>query len=148
MQRDLERALNPLLSLLPLCFFGSALVFAFGAVLVGLPVFGDLAYWVLGTALVVGLVTLTALLVDYTTAPVGSLAHRVRGLASASTTFMVAGFALAWFLRDEVGAGSLFLLQLVAYLGGLLGSMLVRSPRTPGIIEARNNDGWPFTVTQ
>ncbi len=149
MQRTLERGLNPLLTLLPLCFFGSALLFDFAALLVGLPVFGDLARGVLATALIVGLITVTALLVDYTTAPVGSVAHRVRGLASASATFMVVGFTLAWYLGgDKVGPGPVFLLELVAFLGGLVGFMLARSPQAPGLFEARSGDGWPFTVTQ
>jgi len=148
-QRTLERGLNPLLTLLPLCFFASALLFDFAALLVGLPVFGDLARGVLATALVVGLITLTALLVDYTTAPAGSAAHRVRGLASASATFMVVGFTLAWYLSgDGIGPGAVFLLELVAFAGGLAGSMLARSPQAPGMFEAHGADGWPFTVTQ
>jgi uncharacterized membrane protein len=149
-QRTLERGLNPLLSLLPLCFYGTALLFDFGALLIGLPVFAELAHWVLTTAIVAGLISLTALLVDYTTAPVGSVAHRVRGLASASTSFMVVGFTLVWYLRgDGAGGGNVFVLELVAYLGGLLGSTVARSPRpAPGMFETRNSDGWPFTVTQ
>jgi hypothetical protein len=103
---------------------------------------------VLATALVVGLITLTALLVDYTTAPVGSVAHRVRGVASASTTFMVVGFTLAWYLGDGVSRGAVFFLELTAFLGGLFGSMLARAPQAPGMFEARSSDGWPFTVTQ
>jgi hypothetical protein len=148
-QRALERGLNPLLSLLPLCFFGTAVVFQFAALLAGLPVFGDLARGVLATALVVGLITLTALLVDYTTAPVGSVAHHVRGVASASATFMVVGFTLAWYLGGDGGSrGAVFFLELTAFLGGLFGSMLARAPQAPGMFEARSGDGWPFTVTQ
>ncbi len=150
MQRALERGLNPLLSLLPLSLFGIALLADLGALMSGMVAFGDIAGGVLATALLVGLVTLTALFVDYTTAPVGSVAHRVRGLASASTTVMVAGFTLAWYLHgDGLGSGPVFVLELAAFLGGLLGYLASRIPQPDaGMAESRSGVGWITTITQ
>jgi uncharacterized membrane protein len=149
-QRTLERGLNPLLSLLPLSLFTVALLADLGALMSGLDVFGDVAGGVLAAALLVGLVALTALFVDYTTAPVGSVAHRVRGLASACTTGMVVGFTLAWYLRgDGTGSGAVFLLELVAFLGGLGGYLLSRSrQQETGTAEPRSGVGWITTITQ
>ena len=144
MQRNLERALNPLLSLLPLSLFAVAVLSDFGALISGMAAFGAIADGVLAAALLVGLVTLTALFVDYTTAPVGSLAQRVRGLASASTSGMVAGFTLAWYLRaDGAAGGPVFLLEVVALLGGLVGSLVTRVLQpTAGVVESRGGVGW------
>ncbi len=144
MQRALERGLNPLLSLLPLCLFGAAVLFDLGALISGLTAFGDIGRRVLATALLVGLVALIALFVDYATAPVGSLAHRLRGVASASTTGMIVLFTMAWYLRgDGVATGHVFVLELLGYAFGVAGSMLARTPPNPASIEPRSTDfGW------
>ena len=143
MQRALERGLNPLLSLLPLSLFAVAVLADLGALMSGMSAFGDIADGVLAAALVVGLVTLTALLVDYTTAPAGSVAHQVRGLASACMTGMVAGFSLAWYLRDGLSGGPVFVLELGSFLAGLVGYLLSRSPHPDaGMGEPRSGLGW------
>jgi hypothetical protein len=149
-QRTLDRGLNPLLSLLPLSLFAVAVLADFGALMSGLAPFGDIASGVLAAALLVGLVTLTTLFVDYTTAPTGSVAHRVRGLASACTTGMVAGFTLAWYVRgDGGGSGAVFLLELVAFLGGLVGYLIARAPQPDaGTAEFRGGVGWITTLTR
>jgi uncharacterized membrane protein len=152
-QRALEKSLNPLVSVLPLCLFGAAVLVDFGALVSGIQFFGRISYWVVATSLLVGLVTLTVLLVDFTTAPVGSVAHRVRGLASASMTGLVVAFAFAWFLRSDGSPGgnaAVFLLELLAFLGALIGYTAARLPRRPrGLFEARAHEaGWPFGATR
>jgi uncharacterized membrane protein len=146
-QRALERGLNPLLSLLPLSLFAVAVLADLGALMSGMSAFGDIASGVLAAALLVGLVTLTVLLVDYTTAPAGSVAHQVRGLASAYTTGMVAGFSLAWYVRDGVSGGPVFLLELASFLAGLVGYLLSRSPQ-PDSGEPRSGLGWITKIAQ
>jgi uncharacterized membrane protein len=141
-QRALERGLNPLLSLFPLSLFAVAVLADLGALMSGLATFGDVAAGVLAAALLVGLVTLTVLFVDYTTTPAGSPAHRVRGLASAYTTGMVAGFTLAWYLRgDSLGSSSGFLLELLSFVGGVLGYLAVRMPG-PVPVERVGDMSW------
>jgi uncharacterized membrane protein len=128
-QRVLERGLNPLLSLLPLSMFAVALLADLGALMSGLASFGDIADAVLAVALIVGLLALTALLVEYTTAPVGSVAQHVRGSAGALATCMVGGFALAWSMRGVGAAGGLvFVVEMLSFAGGLLGHLLMRTP--------------------
>jgi hypothetical protein len=120
MRRDLERGLNPLLSLFPRYLFGSALLTQLTATVVHLSALQDIARGVLGTAVVVGLVALAVLVVDYASAPVGSLAYRLRGLACAGTGAMVVGFTLAWNLVDGgASARSVFVVELVSFLGAL-----------------------------
>jgi uncharacterized membrane protein len=152
-RKALERGLNPLLSVLPLCLFGAALLVDFGAIVSGFGLFGKVAYGVVALAILVGVVAATALLIGFTTAPVGSVAHRVRGLASASTTGMVVGFILAWFLRDDggtAGNGAVLVLEALAFLGGLAGAIAARSPHHPrGLFETSSTStevGWPFGV--
>ena len=141
-QRALERGLNPLLSLFPLCLFAVAVLADLGALMSGLASFGDIAGGVLAAALLVGLLTLTVLFVDYTTTPIGSVAHRLRGLASAYTTGMVAGFSLAWYLRgDGLGSGPVLVLELLSFVGGVLGYLAVRTPG-PVPVERLGDMSW------
>lgn len=123
MRWDLERELNPVLTLLPRYLFASALLSQLVALIIGLPAIADIARSVLGVALVVGLVALTVLLVDYTITPAGSRAHRLRGLASAWTSAMVVGFTFAWCLdAQDAAAGVVFLVELVSFVAGMLGA--------------------------
>jgi hypothetical protein len=63
---------------------------------------------------------------------------------------MVAGFTLAWYLRaDGASSGPLFLLELVAFVGGLVGHLLSRSPQLEaGTGEPRSGVTWITTITQ
>jgi len=120
-RRDLERGPNPVAALAPRYLFGSALVSQLVALVVRLPSIADIARGVLATAVVVGLIALTFLLIDYTITPAGSRAHRLRGLASAETSAMAIGFTFAWCLDAQgATAGSVFLVELVAFVGGML----------------------------
>jgi hypothetical protein len=120
-RRDLERGPNPIAALLPRYLFASALVSQLVALIAGLPAIADIARGVLATAVIVGLVALTFLLVDYTIAPAGSRAHRLRGLASGWTSAMVVGFTFAWCLDTQgAHAGSVFLVELVSFAGAML----------------------------
>jgi hypothetical protein len=138
-RRDLERGLHPLVVLPPQYFFGAALFFQVTA-LVGLPSFVAMAQGVLATSLVVGLLALVYLLVDYTSAPVGSQSHRVRGLASAATSCMVIGFTLAWYVHDQVPAIGVLAIELVAYVAALGCS---RWATLTNWVTAQH-DSWPF----
>lgn len=127
MRRDLERGLNPLVALLPRYLFGSALLSQFvalvGGLVEGLSALADIARGLLALALVVGLVVMTVLLVDFTITPAGSRAHRLRGLASGWTSAMVVGFMFAWYLSaGGATAGTVFLVELAAFVGGMLGA--------------------------
>jgi uncharacterized membrane protein len=146
-QRALQRGLHPLLSTLPLCLFGGAVLIDLGATLSGIRMFGAISFWVATIALAVGLVTATVQLVDFTTTPAGCVAHRVRGLSSASLTAVVVGFTLAWYLRGrEHGApdGAAMLLEAVAFLIGLVGSAVARIPAATRRLPAEQS--WPFTT--
>lgn len=121
MRRDLERGPNPVVALLPRYLFASALVSQLVALIAGLPSITDIARGVLATAVIVGLIALTYLLIDYTIAPAGSRAHRLRGLASGWTSAMVIGFTFAWCLDTQgAHAGSVFAIELVSFVGGML----------------------------
>jgi hypothetical protein len=117
-RRDLERGLNPFVALLPRYLFGAALAAQLVVLTVPLPALRDVARGLLATAVLVGLVALTALVVDYTTTPVGSVAQRLRGLATAWTSAMTVGFTLAWYVRAEATAVAVFGIELVAFAGG------------------------------
>jgi hypothetical protein len=145
MRRDLERSLNPVVSLLPRYLFAAALATQLLAIAVRLPALSDIARVLLGAAVLVGLVALTVLLVDYTTAPVGSVTRRLRGLASAWTSVLVVGFTLAWYVHAQVGAGAIFAIELASFAGGAFGYReALRHAPVSLHGEMDEIDGWPF----
>jgi hypothetical protein len=120
-QRDLERGPNPVVALLPRYLFTSALLSQLVALGISLPAIADIARGLRATAVVVGVVALTVLLVDYMITPAGSPAQRLRGWTSGWTSTMVFGFMLAWFLDAEgVPAVAVFLVELVSFAIGVL----------------------------
>ncbi len=149
-RQDLERGLNPLVSLFPLYLFTSAVLAQLSALVIPLSAMGDIARALLATAAIVGLIASTILLVDYTTAPVGSVTARLRGLSSASTTSMAVGFILAWYMHVD-GAAELAVaaVEVVSYGCGLLGWKAIREfGATVPSAEEADPDGWPFNALQ
>jgi hypothetical protein len=147
-RRDLERGLNPLVSLLPLYLFGSAVLSQLSALVIPLSAMDDIARGVLATAAIVGLVAATILLVDYTTAPVGSVTAHLRGLSSASTTGMAIGFILAWYMHLDGASGwAVGAVELISYGFGLFGWRAIRTyAATVPAAEEADPDGWPFNA--
>ena len=121
MRRDLERGLHPLITLLPRYLFAAALLAQLVALAASLDALQDVARGLLGTAVAVGLVVLGVVVVDFTTAPVGSLAHRLRGLAAAWTSAMTVGFTLAWYMAAHATPTAVLAIELVAFAGGTYG---------------------------
>jgi hypothetical protein len=151
-RRDLERGLNPLVSVLPRYLFAAVLPAQFVAAVAGLPALRDIARGVLALAVLVGVVALTVLLVDYTIAPAGSMSHRLRGLASAWTSALVVGFTFAWYLEAE-GArpGVVFLVEVVSFAAAVLCSrdalrltQHAGDSDAPAAIDASEFSAWPF----
>jgi hypothetical protein len=120
-RRDLERGLHPLVALLPRYLFGAALVGQAVVLTVPLDALHDVARALLGTAVMVGLAVLAFVVVDFTTAPVGSITHRLRGLAAAWTAVMTVGFTLAWYVAAHATPSAVFAIELVAFAGGFYG---------------------------
>jgi uncharacterized membrane protein len=150
-QRALQRGLHPLMSTFPLGLFGGALLIDLGAMVSGFRMFGEISYWVALIALAVGLVAATGQLVDFTTSPVGCVAHRVRGLSSSSLTAAVVGFTLAWYLRGNghtAPGGPVLVLETFAFLLGLVGSAVARIPAPRRLVEVSAEPSWPFNTTR
>jgi hypothetical protein len=145
-RHDLERGLHPLVSLLPRYLFASALATQFLALVTGLAALTDIANGLLGASVLVGLVALTVLFVDYTTAPVGSLTHRLRGQASAWTSLLVVGFTLAWHVRSDTSTGAVFAIELASFVGGAVGywAALRHAPVPSQADDDDISDGWLF----
>jgi uncharacterized membrane protein len=130
--------------------FGGAVLIDLGALLSGIRVFGTVSFWLMTIVLVVGLVTTSVQLVDFTTTPAGCAAHQVRALSSASMMAVVVGFTLAWYLRVSghgAPTGGAMLLEGVAFLIGLAGAIWARF-LTPsrGMLERRPEPTWPFST--
>lgn len=121
MRRDLERGLHPLVALLPRYLFAAALLAQAVVLAVPLDALHDVARALLGTAVAVGLAVLAFVVVDFTTAPVGSVTHRLRGLATAWTAVMTVGFTFAWYVAEHAAPAAVFTIELIAFVGGFYG---------------------------
>ena len=140
MRWELERGLNPLVLLFPRYLFAAALGSQLVALVVPLASLAAISRGLLGTAVVVGLVALTVLLVDFTTAPMGSVAARLRGLASASTSVLVVGFTLAWYVWPDVTNLGVFGIQLVTFGGAALAAWEAQR-LLPAVLVEDDEDG-------
>lgn len=129
-----DQQFNPLLPVLPVALFGSVVLFDFGALISGVDFFGTVARWDLAAGLVVGLVVLTVLLVDLTTAPIGTASRRVLGVVSAATSVMVVLFTMVWWIRtdgDPAVNNSLFLVEITGLAAGVAGGWYARGLGIP-----------------
>jgi hypothetical protein len=108
-------------AVLPRYLFAAALLAQFVATTVPLDALHDVAHGLLGTAVLVGLVALGVLVVEFITAPVGSVTHQLRGLATAWTATMTLGFTFAWHVLGHATAGGVCAIELVAFAGGSYG---------------------------
>jgi hypothetical protein len=139
-----------LVSVLPRYFFAAALATQLVALAVPLLASADIAHAMLGAAVLVGLVALTVLLVDYTTAPAGSVTQRLRGMASAWTSVLVVGFTLAWYVFPDATPGSVFAIEMVSFAGGALGywQALRHGPAALNDDPDEMSEGWPFPAVR
>jgi len=129
-----EQQFNPLLPVLPIALLGSVVLFDFGALISGVDFFGTVARWDLAAGLVVGLVVLTFLLIDLTTAPIGTASRRVLGVVSAATSVMVVLFTMVWWIRtdgDPAANPGLFLLEIMGLAAGVAGGWHARGLGIP-----------------
>jgi hypothetical protein len=130
---------------LPRYLFATALAAQLFALAVRLPALTDIAHALLGMAVLVGLIALTALLIDYTTAPVGSVAHRLRGRASAHSSVLVVGYTLAWYVHADATAWAVFAIEVLSFAGGAA-AYWDAWRQAPSPEDADETvDGWPFT---
>lgn len=118
------RQISPVLTGLPVLLFMVVTIFDLGVVVSGLEFLAAFAHGVLTTALAVGVLMATALLVVFTSGPLGPLARRALGVVTAANTGMVAGFGIAWFVRAEsrIGvSGGVVALEVFALILGAAG---------------------------
>lgn len=128
--RVLGQQLNPLLTILPLGVLGSAVLSDLGALVSGSSFFARVAYWDLSVGLLVGVVSLSVLLVDLITAPAGSPIRRVLGAVSVANCAMVILFAMLWSIRGDANPAAgvgMFIVELVALGAGIAGAWLART---------------------
>lgn len=139
----LRRQLNPLLTLLPLGMLATAVLSDLGALMSGVDFFARVAYWDLAAGLMVGVLALTALLVDLVVAPAETTTRRVLALVSTTTCTMLLMFGIVWSVRadgDLAGNGWLVLVEVLALCVGVAGTWLARalvlvtdSPQRPAV---------------
>jgi uncharacterized membrane protein len=123
------RPVGPVLVLLPVALLGAVVLFDLSALLSGLELVEQVARWILGTGLVVGLVVLTAVLIELTATMTGTALHRVRAAVSSGLATMVVLFLFVWWARHDGAGGdrlALWLVELVAFAGGAAAAWFAR----------------------
>src|SRR5262245_45236981 len=73
---------GPVFIVLPVTLLGAVVLFDLSALLSGIDLVEQVARWILGTGLVVGLLVLTAVLIEQTATMSATAEHRIRGAVS------------------------------------------------------------------
>ena len=120
--------------MLPVALFGAVVLFDLSALLSGIHLVEQVGRWILGTGLVVGVLVLTAVLIELTSTMSGTPDHRVRGAVSSGLATMVVLFLFVWWARhDGAGTGGLamWLVEVVAFAGGAAAAWFARDLARP-----------------
>ena len=107
--------------MLPVALFGAVVLFDLSALLSGIHLVEVVGRWILGTGLVVGVLVLTAVLIELTATMSGTADHRTRGAVSSGLATMVVVFLFVWWARyDGTGADDLavWAAEVVGFAGG------------------------------
>src|SRR5215208_2846148 len=110
-----------MLTVLPLGIIGSAVLVDMGALISGSHLFGRMGHADLTVGLLAGVVSLSAILIDLLTAPVGGAARQALSLVAGLTGGMIATFMVIWSVRvdgDRSPNGLVFLLEVLALAAG------------------------------
>jgi uncharacterized membrane protein len=129
----LGHPIHPMLIVLPLGLFISAVVFDALYLWRGTPAFATVAYWNIAGGIIGGLLAAVFGLIDWLAIPAGTRAKRIGLLHGGSNVVVVLIFAVVWWMRgdaaDPTPTTSLFLLEIVALglgsVAGWLGGELV-----------------------
>ena len=129
----LGHPIHPMLIVLPLGLFISAVVFDALYLWRGTPAFATVAYWNIAGGIIGGLLAAVFGLIDWLAIPAGTRAKRIGLLHGGSNVVVVLIFAAVWWMRgdaaDATPTTSLFLLEIVALglgsVAGWLGGELV-----------------------
>jgi uncharacterized membrane protein len=128
--------IGPVLVVLPVALLGAVVLFDLSALLSGLDLVQEVARWILGTGLVVGLLVLTSVLIELTATMSATPEHRARGAVSSGLATMVVLFLFVWWVRYDGTGGddlAMWLVEVVAFGGGLAAAFFARDlPRHHG----------------
>lgn len=130
--RILGHSAHPILIVFPLGLLATAVIFDIIYMIWGNPLFATVAYWMIVSGLIGGLVAAPFGLIDWIAIPAGTRAKSV-GLAHGGVNLLVVGiFAVSWYLRSStpdrppMSASALGIAGfLLALVGGWLGGELV-----------------------
>ena len=135
----LGQPIRPLLVVVPLELFITAVLFDLAGAATGVPLFAQVGYWTLALGLITAAVAGVAVLVDLQATPSGAQ----RRIALARWAVSSAGalaFGLVWFARlsDEGRlTGGLLALELIALAVGIGGALLAGwLAQRPGVVAA------------
>jgi uncharacterized membrane protein len=129
----LGHPIHPMLIVLPLGLFISAVVFDALHLWLGSPALTTVSYWNIAGGIVGGLLAAVFGLIDWLAIPSGTRAKRIGLLHGASNVVVVGIFAAVWWMRSaspETAPGTAIFMMEVAALGlgslaGWLGGELV-----------------------
>src|SRR3954452_13444882 len=129
----LGHPVHPMLIVLPLGLFISAVVFDGLYLWRGTLTFATVGYWNIAGGILAGLLAAVFGLIDWLAIPAGTLAKRIGLLHGGSNVLVVLGFAIVWWLRstgpDNAPSSGVFVIELLALVlgsvAGWLGGELV-----------------------
>jgi uncharacterized membrane protein len=146
-------AIHPILIVYPLGLLSTAVIFDIIHLITADSRWATISYWMIAAGIIGGLLAAVFGLIDFLNIPNGTRAKRIGLLHGLTNVFVVALFAISWYLRSGLPeAPSTLALTLsfvgvaAALLGGWLGGELVERLGV-GVTENANLDA-PNSLTQ
>ena len=119
---------HPMLIVLPLGLFISAVVFDGAYIWRGSPTWATVAFWNIGAGVVTGLLAAVFGIVDWLAIPAGTRAKRVGLTHGLTMVVTVSLFAAVWLMRRNVDGvtptTTLYALEVIAHVTGAFGGWL------------------------
>ena len=93
--------IHQMLIVFPLGLLSTAVVFDLFALVLGRPYWSEIAYWMMATGVVTGLLAAPFGFIDWLAIPGGTRASRIGAVHGAGNVVVVLLFALSWWRREE-----------------------------------------------
>lgn len=124
--RVVGQPIRPLLLVVPLQLFVTALLFDLAGLASRLELFAEVAFWTIAVGLVTAGVAGIGAMIDLRATPRGSQARRIAMVRGVATSAGAVLFALVFFARlgSHTLGGGLFTLELFALLVGVAGAIV------------------------
>jgi uncharacterized membrane protein len=116
----LGHPIHQMLIVFPLGLLAMAIIFDLIAIALGNGYWSEIAFWMIASGVVTGLLAAPFGFIDWLGIPSGTRAQRLGAIHGIGNVVVVALFAVSWLLRRDVPAAPSALALVLSFMGGFL----------------------------